>query len=468
MQKKPKLNWLKMQMPHTYVLLFSLIVLAAIGTYVIPAGVYERVADPATGRQVVDPATFKFVASTPVNAFQMFIDVYKGLVSAADIIFFIMISYACFYLVLVSGALNAAIGALLRVTKGRNEFVMPFFLYMFATGATFFGMFEEAFGFIPIFVGIAIAMGYDAIVGMSVVAMGCGLGFAAAFMNPFTVGVAQRIAELPLFSGLALRVVSWFVFVTMGAIWLMRYSAMIKKDPKKSLMYGIDVGSLALDHNELVTSKFTLRNKMVLVTLFIGMAFLVWGVLTRGWYFDELCGLLLITGCACGLVNGWGPSKIAQVFIEAWKDIIFGACVVGISRGVLVVMQQGQIIDTVIYTLAAPLALFPKWVAAEGMLFVQTLINFFIPSGSGQAATTMPIMAPLSDILHIPRQVAVLAFQYGDGFSNILWPTTNLPVMCSLAKVPIEKWWKYFIPFFLILYLVQMVFMFVAVMINYS
>ena len=311
-------------------------------------------------------------------------------------------------------------------------------------------------------------MGYDAIVGMSVVAMGCGLGFAAAFMNPFTVGVAQRIAELPLFSGLALRVVSWFVFVTMGAIWLMRYSAMIKKDPKKSLMYGIDVGSLALDHNELVTSKFTSRNKMVLITLFIGMAFLVWGVLTRGWYFDELCGLLLITGCACGLVNGWGPSKIAQVFIEAWKDIIFGACVVGISRGVLVVMQQGQIIDTVIYTLAAPLALFPKWVAAEGMLFVQTLINFFIPSGSGQAATTMPIMAPLSDILHIPRQVAVLAFQYGDGFSNILWPTTNLPVMCSLAKVPIEKWWKYFIPFFLILYLVQMVFMFVAVMINYS
>ena len=464
----PKKNWLKMQMPHTYVLLFSLIVLAAIGTYVIPAGVYQRVADPVTGRQIVDPATFKYVASTPVNAFQTFIDVYKGLVSAADIIFFIMISYACFYLVLVSGALNAAIGALLRMTKGKNTLIMPFFLYMFATAATFFGMFEEAFGFIPIFVGIAIAMGYDAIVGMSVVAMGCGLGFAAAFMNPFTVGVAQKIAELPLFSGLGFRVISWLVFVTMGALWLMRYSAKIKKDPTKSLMYGIDVGSLALDHNELVNSTFTTRNKMVLVTLFVGMGFLVWGVLERGWYFDELCGLLLITGCACGLVNGWGPSKIAEVFIEAWKDIIFGACVVGISRAVLVVMQQGQIIDTVIYTLAAPLALLPRWIAAEGMLFVQTLINFFIPSGSGQAATTMPIMAPLADILHIPRQIAVLAFQYGDGFSNILWPTTNLPVMCSLAKVPIEKWWKYFIPFFLLLYLVQMVFIFVAVMINYS
>ena len=463
-----KKNWLKMQMPHTYVLLFALMIIAAIATYVVPAGVYERIADPVTGRQVVDPATFKIVASTPVGPFQMFIDVYKGLVSAADIIFFIMISYACFYLVLVSGALNSAIGALLRFTKGRDAFVIPVFIYFFATTAAFFGMFEEAFGFIPIFVGLAIAMGYDAIVGLSVVAIGCGLGFAAAFMNPFTVGLAQKLSDLPLFSGLGFRVVSWFVFVTLGVIWVMRYAAMVKNDPKKSLMYGVDVGSLALDHNELINAKFTARNKMVLLSLFVGMAFLIWGVLTRGWYFDELCGLLLITGCVCGLVNGWGPSRIAEIFIEAWKDIIFGACVVGISRGVLVVMQQGQIIDTLIFSLAAPLALLPKWIAAEGMLFVQTIISFFIPSGSGMAATTMPIMAPLSDILHIPRQLAVLAFQYGDGFSNILWPTTNLPVMCSLAKVPIEKWWKFFIPFFLLLYLVQMVFILVAVMINYS
>lgn len=458
----------KMLMPHTYVLLFCLIILATIGTYVIPAGIYERVADPVTGRQIVDPATYHVVASTPVSAFDMFIDVYKGLVQAADIIFFIMISYACFYLVLVSGALNAAIGTLLRVTKGRDAFVLPLFMYLFATAATFFGMFEEAFGFIPIFVGLAIAMGYDAIVGMSVVAMGCGLGFAAAFMNPFTVGLAQKLAELPLFSGLAFRVVSWFIFVTMGVFWMMRYAAKVRKDPTKSLMYGRSVGALALDHNELVKTQFTTRNKMVLATLFIGMGFLIWGVLTRGWYFDELCGLLLVTGIACGLVNGWGPSRIAEVFIDAWKDIIFGACVVGISRGVLVVMQQGQIIDTVICALASPLGALPKWVAAEGMLVVQTLINFFIPSGSGQAATTMPIMAPLADILQIPRQVAVLAFQYGDGFSNILWPTTNLPVMCSLAKVPIEKWWKYFIPFFLILFLVQMAMIFIAVAMNYS
>jgi len=457
-----------MKVPHTFVILFFLIVLATIGTYIVPAGVYDRVVDPGTGRSIVNPGTYHFVTQTPVGIFTMFIDVYKGLIDAADIVFFIMISYACFYLIIVSGALNSAIGALLRKTKGKEGFIIPIFIYLFATCSTFFGMFEEAFGFVPIFVGLAIAMGYDAIVGMSVVAMGCGLGFAAAFMNPFTVGLAQKFAELPLFSGLGLRIVSWFVFVTMGVIWTMCYAKKIKNDPSKSIMKGIDMGALAFDHNELINSKMTAKNKLTILILFISMCFLVWGVLEKGWYFNELCALLLITGFACGAANGYGPSRIAEIYIEAWKDIIFGATIVGVSRGVLVVMREGNIIDTVIYGLAAPLATLPKWVAAEGMLFVQTLINFFIPSGSGQAATTMPIMAPLSDLLGIERQVAVLAYQFGDGFSNILWPTTLCPVICGLAKVPIERWWKYFVPFFGILLVVQMIFIFVAVSIGYN
>lgn len=456
------------KVPHTFVILFFLIVVATIGTYIIPAGVYDRVTDPVTNRSIVDPLSYHLVEATPVGFFQMFINLYKGLIDAGDIIFFIMISYGTFYLILESGALHAAIGSLLRNTKGKDAFVLPLFTYLFATASTFFGMYEEAFGFIPIFVGLAIAMGYDAIVGMSVVALGCGLGFAAAFMNPFTVGLAQKLSELPLFSGLGFRVVAWFVFVTMGVMWMMRYANKVRKDPSKSLMAGIDMGAMALDHDELVNTKFTGRNRAVLLVLFIGMSILIWGVLKKGWYFDELCGILLITGIAAGVVNGYGPSRIAVIFIDAWKDIVFGACVVGISRGVLIVMRQGQIIDSVIHGLAQPLSSMPKWVAAEGMLFVQTLINFLIPSGSGQAATTIPIMAPLSDILGIPRQVAVLAYQFGDGFSNILWPTTLLPVMCGIAKVPIERWWKYFVPFFFLLFAVQMVFIFVAVMINYS
>lgn len=456
------------KLPHTFVILFFLIVLVTVGTYVLPAGVYDRITDPSTNRSIVDPSTFHMVESTPVSPFDMLMAVYKGLVQGADIIFFIMVVYGAFYLMLSSGALNAAIGSLLRVTKGKNAFVIPLFMYLFATGSAFFGLFEEAFGFIPVFVGLAIAMGYDAIVGMSVVAMGCGLGFAAAFMNPFTVGLAHKFAELPLFSGLEFRVVSWFVFVTMGVVWTMRYAAKIKKDPDKSLMKDIDMGALAMDHSELIASRLTGRHAATLLVFAAGLGFLVWGVLSRGWYFDELCALFLAVGIICGIINGYGPSRITEIFTEAWRDILVGACVVGVSRGVLVVMQQGQIIDTIIYGLATPLKFLPKWLAAEGMLFVQTLINFLIPSGSGQAATTIPIMAPLSDILGISRQIAVLAYQYGDGFSNILWPTAVLPILCGLAKVPIEKWWKYFVPFFFILFAVQMAFIFVAVMINYQ
>jgi len=168
-------------------------------------------------------------------------------------------------------------------------------------------------------------------------------------------------------------------------------------------------------------------------------------------------------GIVAGFMAGWGPSKIASTFLEGCKDIAFGALVVGLSRGILVVMKEAKIIDTVVYAMSLPLQTLPRWIAAEGMLVVQTLINFFIPSGSGQAATTMPIMAPLSDLLGISRQTAVVAFQYGDGFSNILWPTTSLPVICSIAKVPIQKWWRYFVPFFGLLFVVQMIFMAVAV-----
>ena len=454
--------------PHTFVVLFIVVALVTIGTYVIPAGVYDRVEDAATHRMVVNPATFHAVEQTPVGIFQMFMNLYKGMYDAGNIIFFVMISYACFYLIIVSGALNSAIGALLRVAKGKEAYILPIFVYVFATFSTFFGMFEEAFGFIPVFAGLAIALGYDAIVGLSVVAMGCGMGFSAAFMNPFTVGLAQKLAELPLFSGMQFRIVSWFVFVTMGVIWMTVYGAKVKKDPSKSLVAGVDMGALELDPKVLEGSKMSGKHALTLLILVGMIAILIWGVTQKGWYFDELCALLLITGILAGFANGYGPSRICEIFGDAFKEMASTACVIGISRAVLLVMKDGQIIDSVVNGLAAPLSAYPAWVGAQGMLFVQTIISFLIPSGSGMAVVTMPIMAPLADILGISRQVAVLCFQYGDGFSNVLWPTTLLPVMCGLAKVPVVRWWQYFVPFFCILYVVQMVFVAVAVMTGYN
>lgn len=456
----------KSKVPHTYVLLFSLIILAVVGSYVLPAGQFDRVKDEVTHKTIVVPGSYKHVEQTPVSFFNTFISIQKGMIDAGSVVFFVFLVYASFYVVMQTHALHAFIGWLLRVMEGREILIIPVFMYLFALGGSIFGMFEETFGFIPLFVGLAIAMGYDAIVGMSMVSMGVAMGFAAAFMNPFTVGLAQKFAELPLFSAMGFRIVSWFVLVSMAVLWTIRYAKKIKADPTKSLMYGVDMGSLALDHDELLNSKFTGRDKLVLGFVVFIIGLLVWGVIKKGWYFNEIAGLFLIMGVFAGFISGMKPSELAGCYVEGLKDITFGALVIGVSRGILIVMREGNIIDTVIYGLAQPLSLFPKWVAAEGMLFIQTLINFFIPSGSGQAATTMPIMAPLADLLGITRQTAVLAYQYGDGFSNILWPTTLLPVICGIARVPIEKWWKYFVPFFLLLLPVQMIFMAVAVMMN--
>lgn len=358
-----------------------------------------------TGRTVVVAGSFHEVESSPVGPFQAFVSIQKGMVDAASIILFYFLVYASFFVVLETKALHAFIGWLLRLLKGKELIMIPVVMFVFAVAATTFGMYEESYGFIPLFVGLGIA-------------------------------------------------------------WTMRYALKIKKDPTKSLMYGVDMGCLALDHDELIGMPFSGRGKVILTIVCATVAALVWGVMKQGWYLDEIVGLFLIMGIVSALVAGWGADKIAVTYLEGCREIVFGAMVIGLSRGVLVVLNDGKIIDTVIYGLAQPLAHFPSWVAAEGMLFVQTLINFLIPSGSGQAATTMPIMAPLSDLLGVTRQTAVLAYQFGDGFSNLIWPTASVPIICAIAKVPMAKWWKYYVPFFLLILPVQMLFIAAAVALN--
>ena len=465
-QSAPK-KWY-MKVPHTFVLLFGLIVICAIATHFLPAGEFQRAENAATGRMAVVPGTYHTVEAKPVGFLQTFIAVQKGMVDAAAVSFFVFLSYASFYTVLKTGSLHSFIGWLLRVMKGKELLIIPVFMYVFGLGGAIFGMFEETFGFIPLFVGLAIAMGYDAIVGMCMVVVGVGVGFSAAFMNPFTVGLAQKFSELPLFSGMQFRIVSWVVFMTVSVIWVMMYAVKIKKDPTKSHVYGVDMGALRLDKDELLNSRFHTRDIIGLLLVVLTVAVMVWGVIKKGWYFDELAGLFIVMGLACAAVAGWGPDKMAESYLEGFRDIVFGAMVIGVSRGILIVMREGNIIDTVIYGLSLPLAHFPAWFSAQGMLFVQTIISFFIPSGSGMASTTMPIMAPLADLLGFTRQTAVLAFQYGDGFSNIFFPTTLCPVICSIAKVPLEKWWKFFTPLFLALYLLQMIFIGLAVSMGYQ
>ena len=383
--------------------------------------------------------------------------IYGGMIDASNIIFFIMIAYASIGLIISTGAFNGLVSGLLRVFKGKSRaIIIPVFITILGIASSTIGVFEEAFPFVPIFVGIAIAMGYDAIVGLAIVALGIGIGYSGAVMNPFTVGMAQSIAELPPMSGAGFRIFCHISMVVVASAYIMRYAIRIQEDPTKSLLYGSDMASHVKADENLENYRFGTREIMVLATLAIGIIVVVYGTKVYGWYLQELCAMFLIMGIVSAAIMGWSPSETAEKMAKSFADMAMAAMMVGLARAILVVLRSGSIIDTVVYGLAFPLSYMPSWVAAECMLVVQTLLNFLVPSGSGQAVISMPIMAPLSDLLGIPRQIAVLCFQFGDGLSNIIWPTAFAPVLCALAGIKLDRWWKWLVPLFILLILTQM------------
>jgi uncharacterized ion transporter superfamily protein YfcC len=457
----------KLAMPHVYVLLVIIIAIAAIMTWVLPAGEFDRVQNDA-GRTVVVPGTFHVVEQSPVGPFKAVQAIFDGMVDAADIVFFIFISFASINLLLSSGAIHGLVAGLLKVLKGNaRASIVPIFLVIFGLASSTIGMFEESLPFIPIFVGIAIAMGYDALVGVGIVAIGVGIGYSGAAMNPFTVGVAQGIAELPYLSGAWYRIICHVSMLIVSSIYVIRYALIIQKDPSKSLVKGEDFSKFAMDEKSLAMNEFGIRQKLVLVVFFLTLAVFVVGVKVWGWYFGEIASAFLIMSIVVAVIMGWTPNEFIRKIILGLQDITVACLMVGIARGIRVVLTEGHIIDTVVYGMSTPLSYLPKWLAGEFMLVFQTLLNFLIPSGSGQAATVMPIMSPLSDILGISRQLAVLAFQFGDGLSNILWPTAFAVVMPGIGGVKVTSWWKWFVPLFLWLFLVQAVLIAVAIGIGY-
>lgn len=454
--------------PHTYVILFIVIILAVAATYFIPAGEFDRVVNEATGRTVAAAGTYHRVEQSPVGLFDLFVNVQKGMINAANIIFFIFFAYGYVYMVIKTGAFYGAINKLLIIMKGKENLVIPIFMLVFGISGSTFGMFEETYGLIPVFVGLAIAMGYDAIVGMSVVGLAVATGFASATINPFTVGIAQGIAELPLFSGLSFRIVVFIAFMGLAIWYTMRYANKVKKDPKLSIVYDIDFGEMALDKDKLAKSAFTTPHKIIMIGFLLTVIVIVIGALKLGWYINEIAALFLIMTIITGFISRFNASKIAVIWLEACSGVVFGALVVGLARAVLVIMDQGKITDTIIYSLSLPLSHVSTSISACGMLVVQNLINFLIPSGSGQAATTMPIMAPLADMIGIKRQIAVLVYHFGDGYSNMLWPTAGCVVMCGIAKIPLDRWWRFFVPLFGLMFLLQIIFTLVAVAIGFG
>ncbi|MCM3705641.1 MULTISPECIES: YfcC family protein [Cytobacillus] len=434
----------KRKIPHTYAIIFAIIILAAIATYLVPAGQFERVEQD--GRTIVVQDSYQVVESNPISFFELFKAIPEGMSKGSTIIFYIFLVGGAFGIIRETGTIEAGIHKAVIKLEKREKLLIPITMIIFSIAGATTGMAEESIIFVPIGIAIARAMGYDAITGTAMISIGAASGFIGGMMNPFTVGVAQSIAEVPLFSGIGFRFAVYIFILSLAIFYVMRYAAKVKNNPEKGVMYDIEMKEKEKlrDRPAGQFEEFNFRHALVLLFIAVGLAFNMYGVFEWGWYLTELTASFIIIGFASGIVGGIGINRMFDAFVDGMKLVAFGALIVGFARAILVVMENGLIIDTMINGLASAISTLPNTLNAVGMFFVQVVINFFIPSGSGQAATTMPIMAPLADLLGIERQVAVLAFQYGDGITNSIIPTSAaLMGYLAVAGIPYERWVKF-------------------------
>ena len=423
----------------------------------MPAGEFQR--SEVNGRNVVVPGSYQQVESNPQGPVAVLKSPVEGFIDPLDgfvpeIIIFILIVGGAFEIFKRTGTVNAAIASVVRAQEKSDALrlmLIPLFMIIFSLGGATFGMSEETIPFVLVFIPLALALGYDSIVGAAIPFVGAGAGFAGAFLNPFTVQIAQGLAEVELVSGWEYRLFCWFVITTIAIAFVMRYASRIKKNPQLSPVYESDQKkrseSRAYDSDDTVSSSISSRNYLVLATFLLSMIALVVGVTQYGWYIKEIAALFLLMGIVMGIFGGLGADGITTGFIDGAKDLLGTALIIALAKGIIIIASQGRIIDTMLYSLSNLVGDMHPIFASQTMFGVQTAINFFVPSGSGQAALTMPLMAPLADLLGVSRQTAVLSYQLGDGFSNLIIPTSAIVMgVLSLADIRWETWAKWILP----------------------
>ena len=455
-----------LRMPNTFVLLFSLLVMIAIATWFVPGGKYEtHVVD---GKTLIDPASFHYVSANPQGFVALMMSPIKGFVEAALIIGFILIVGGAFGVLQKTEAIDSMIKSVVQANR-KSRFVramiIPVFVTLFSLGGATFGMAEESIPFVLIFIPLALALGYDSIVGVAIPFVGSQVGFAAAFLNPFNVGIAQKIADVPIFSGIGFRLIVWAIATALTIAFLMWYAARIKKNPALSPTYEIDEQRrlLAKDDGLSEFAGMTRAHKFVLFLFSGALITMVVGVVNYGWFIEEIAALFLVMSILVALVGRLNSDQFVDTFIQGAKDLMTTALVIALARATVILARDAQIIDTILHSLIPLIQSNNPIFAAHKMFLIQTVINFFIHSGSGQAALTMPIMAPLADLVGVSRQTAVLAFQFGE-FTTSMIPTSGITVgVLALAKIPWATWAKWMIPLQLIYFVLALVMLAIAV-----
>ena len=455
------------RIPHTFTIVFSLIVLAAMLTWVVPAGEFLR--HTVDGREVVVSDSFHFVDRAP-QTWQIFSALFNGFVDKADIIIFILVVGGAFWIVNNSRAIDVGVMAFLRHVNrlsrykiigklGVDNIIIAMVMLLFSLFGAIFGMSEETLAFVVVFVPLAITMGYDSIVGVCMCYVAAHVGFAGAMLNPFTIGIAQGIAGIPLFSGLEYRVVCWLILTVLGIAFVLWYAHRVKRNPERSPVYQLD-DYWRNRSNSIEQQRLSTRQGLILVLFFLTIVALVVGVLVWGWYITEISALFLAMGILAGILDRQSADDIAKLFLAGCKDILSAALVVGLASGIIVILNDGRVIDTLLYGLTRSLAQTGEVTSLGVMYIFQTLLNLVMPSGSAKAALTMPIMAQFADLIHVSRQTTVLAFQFGDGFTNMLTPTSGVLIgVLGIARIPYGTWLRWVWKFILALIVIGFILM---------
>lgn len=459
-----------MKVPHIFIVLYAMILLVSIASYIIPAGQYDRVHDEATGRNIIDASTYHRVEQHPAGIMD-FLDAFcDGVVDAGYVVSLTFFVCGGFYVVNKSGVIGGLISWLSKKMKSHGIWLIPILMIVFAAIDCFIGMCELCMVYVPIILPLMLALGFDSMTACATALCGSAIGFTSAIANPFTTIVGQKIAGLPLLSGWQFRLISLIVVGLAGIIYVMLYARKIQKDPQKSLVYQSDLAlrkELEEDMNNEI--KLNTRQKLAGVVCLIMFIIMIIGVFSWGWDMPQIGGIFTGMAIVSGLITGMKGEEICETFLEGCHQVLLGALIVGLSRGVSVIMSNTLIIDTIIHALAGVLQNLPSTITAVGMLIVQTIMNFLIPSGSGQTVVTMPIMAPLADLVGVTRQTAVLALQYGDGFSNIFYPVSGyFMATLALGHVEYDKWMKTMLPLFGIWTGLAAVFMVIAQVIQWG
>jgi len=461
----------KYKAPNTLIIVFSVAVLTTILTWIIPGGEYEYA--EKNGREVAVPGSFHYVDRVPQGVGALLTAPLKGINEVSYIIGFVLVIGGVFSIIAKTGAMTGAIHAIARAhtqKPGRDKILIPAVMIIFSLAGATFGMSEEVIPFVLLFIPLARNIGYDSITGVAMCYVAAHVGFAGAFINPFTIGIAQGLAELPALSGIEYRIFIWFLLTTVAIVIVMRYASRVKKDPESSPVYELDLERWPRDSNASINAeKMTGRQIAVLVLLGVTIAGLIYGVMKYEWYVTEMGGLFLGLGIASAVVAKLKINDIAISFIEGAKDLVGPALIIGFARGILIIAQEGEIIDTILFWLSQAISIGHPVLSAQLMFITQSFINFFIPSASGQAALTMPIMAPLSDLVHITRQTAVLAYQLGDGFTNMIVPTAPVLMgVLGLSKIPWDVWARWILPYQILFFILGLLLLIPPVLFNWG